>query len=335
MKRREFITLIGGAAASSMLRPLPLGAQQATDRSRRIGLLIGVAESDAETQAWAATFRKRLDELGWKAGRNLQIDERWSASDPDRIRTFAGELVAMKPDAIFAFSSVAVAALRRESRTIPIVFTAISDPLGSGFVESLAHPGGNATGFTNFVSTMGTKWLEVLKEIAPEVRRAVLLYNPQTAPYVAEYYQRPFEAAAPLLGVQAIAAIVHQTDEIESAMADLAREPGGGLVVPPDNFSYVHRGLIFALAARHRLPAIYPFRFMTREGGLVSYGVDLGETFPRAAEYIDRILKGTKPADLPVQAPTKFELVINLKTAKALGLTVPDKLIALADEVIE
>ncbi len=215
------------------------------------------------------------------------------------------------------------------------MFTAISDPVGSGFVQSLARPGGNAIGFTNFVPTMAGKWLEVLKEIAPQVERAVLLFNPQTAPYVAEYYQRPFEAAAPSFGVKAIAAIVHQTAEIEAAIADLARAPGGGLVVPPDNFSYVHRGLIFALAARHRLPAVYPFRFMAREGGLVSYGVDLGETFPRAAEYVDRILKGAKPADLPVQAPTKFELAINLKTARVLGLDVPPTLLARADEVIE
>jgi putative ABC transport system substrate-binding protein len=329
-RRRTFITLLGGAAAAW---PLAARAQQG-ERARWIGVLIGVAE-DAETKAWVATFHKRLDELGWRVGGNLQIEERWTAGDPDRNRRFAGELLAAKPDVIFAFSSVAVSALLQESHTVPIVFTAISDPVGSGFVESLARPGRNATGFTNFVPTMAAKWLEVLKEIAPQIRRAVLLFNPQTAPYVAEYYQRPFEAAAPSFGVQAIAAVVHQTGEIEAAITDIAREPGGGLVVPPDNFSYVHRELIFALAARHRLPAVYPFRFMAQEGGLVSYGVDLGETFPRAAEYIDRILKGTKPADLPVQAPTKFELVINLKTAKALGLTVPPTLLARADEVIE
>ena len=329
IRRRKFLASLGGAAAW----PLAARAQQ-REGVRRIGVLIGVAD-DAETKGWVATFRKRLDELGWRAGDNLQIEERWTAGDPDRNRRFAGELLAVRPDAIFAFSSVAVAALQQESGTVPIVFTAISDPVGSGFVESLARPGRNATGFTNFVPTMAAKWLEVLKEIAPQVRRAVLLYNPQTAPYVAEYYQRPFEAAAPSFGVQAIAVLVRQTAEIEAAIGDLAREPGGGLVVPPDSFSYVHRELIFTLAARHRVPAVYPFRFMAREGGLVSYGVDLGETFPRAAEYIDRILKGTKPADLPVQAPTKFELVINLKTAKALGLTVPATLLARADEVIE
>ena len=330
IKRREFITLLGGAAAAW---PLAARAQQ-PERIRRIGVLIGVA-GDAETKAWVATFRKRLDELGWKGDGNLQIEERWTAGDPERNRTFAGELLAMKPDAIFAFSSVAVAALQRESRAVPIVFTAISDPVGSGFVASLAHPGGNATGFTNFVPTMAAKWLEVLKEIVPQLRRAVLLFNPQTAPYVSQYYQRPFEAAAASFGVLAVATVVHQTADIETALIDLARDPASGLVVPPDNFSYVHRGLILALAAQHRVPAVYPFRFMVREGGLVSYGVDLGETFPRAAEYVDRILKGAKPADLPVQAPTKFELVINLKTAKALGLEVPPSLLARADEVIE
>jgi len=330
MRRREFITLLGGAAAA-----WPLGAHaQQTQRARRIGILMGVGD-DAETKGWLVTFNQRLEQLGWQVGRNLQIDERWTAGDPERNRRFAGELLAMQLDAVFAFSSVAVAALQRENHSVPIVFTAISDPVGSGFVQSLARPGGNATGFTNFVPTMAAKWLEVLKEIAPEVRHAALLFNPQTAPYVSEYYRGPFEAAAPAFGVRASAAIVHEMPEIEVAMAALAREPGGGLVVPPDNFSYVHRSMIFALAARHRLPAVYPFRFMAREGGLVSYGVDLGETFPRAAEYIDRILGGAKPADLPVQAPTKFELAINLKVANALGLTVPPTLIARADEVIE
>ena len=329
LKRREFITLLGGAAAW----PLVARAQQ-TQRARRIGVLMGVGD-DAETKGWLVTFNQRLEQLGWQVGRNLQIDERWTAGDPEQNRRFAGELLAMQPDAVFAFSSVAVAALQRENRSVPIVFTAISDPVGSGFVHSLARPGGNATGFTNFVPTMAAKWLEVLKEIAPEVRHAALLFNPQTAPYVSEYYRGPFEAAAPAFGVRASAAIVHEVQEIEATMAALAREPGGGLVVPPDNFSYVHRSMIFALAARHRLPAVYPFRFMAREGGLVSYGVDLGETFPRAAEYIDRILGGAKPADLPVQAPTKFELAINLKTAKQLGIDVPPTLLARADEVIE
>ena len=301
---------------------------------RRIGILMGVAD-DAETKAWLVTFNQRLEQLGWQSGRNLQIDERWTAGDPERNQRFAGELIAMQPDAVFAFSSVAVAALQRENRSVPIVFTAISDPVGSGFAQSLARPGGNATGFTNFVPTMAAKWLEVLKEIAPQVQHAALLFNPQTAPYVSEYYRGPFEAAAPAFGVRAIVAVVGEMSDIEAAMTALAREPGGGLVLPPDNFSYVHRKMIFALAARHRLPAVYPFRFMAREGGLVSYGVDLGETFPRAAEYINRILGGARPADLPVQAPTKFELAINLKTANQLGLSVSPTLLARADEVIE
>ena len=329
MRRRDFIKVIAGSAAW----PLAARAQQ-TQQPRRIGILMGVAD-DAETKAWLVTFNQRLEQLGWQSGRNLQIDERWTAGDPERNQRFAGELIAMQPDAVFAFSSVAVAALQRENRSVPIVFTAISDPVGSGFAQSLARPGGNATGFTNFVPTMAAKWLEVLKEIAPQVQHAALLFNPQTAPYVSEYYRGPFEAAAPAFGVRAIVAVVGEMSDIEAAMTALAREPGGGLVVPPDNFSYVHRKMIFALAARHRLPAVYPFRFMAREGGLVSYGVDLGETFPRAAEYINRILGGARPADLPVQAPTKFELVINLKTANQLGLSVSPTLLARADEVIE
>jgi putative tryptophan/tyrosine transport system substrate-binding protein len=329
VKRRTFMSVLGGAAAW----PLAARAQQ-SGAMRRIGVLMGVAD-DPETKGWLAAFHDRLEQLGWQTGRNLQLDERWTAGDPERNRRFAAELIGMHPDVVFAFSSIAVAALQRESRSVPIIFTAISDPVGSGFVQSLARPGGNATGFTNFVPTMAAKWLEVLKEIAPQVQHVVLLFNPRTAPYVAEYYQRSFEQASPAFGVQASAAVVHETQEIESAMAALAREGRGGLVVPPDNFSYVHRTMIFALAARHRLPAVYPFRFMAREGGLVSYGVDLGETFPRAAEYVDRILGGAKAADLPVQAPTKFELAINLKVANALGLSVPPTLLARADEVIE
>src|SRR5215472_11650020 len=234
MKRREFISLLGSVAAW----PLVARAQQ-LQRVQRIGILMGVAD-DAETKGWLVTFNQRLEQLGWQAGRNLQIDERWTGGDPERTRRFAGELLAMHPDAVFAFSSIAVAALQRESRTVPIVFTAISDPVGSGFAQSLARPGGNATGFTNFVPTMAAKWLEVLKEIAPQVQHVALLFNPETAPYVSEYYQRPFEQASPSFGVQATAAVVHQTGEIEAVIADMAREPGG-LVVPPDNFSYVHR----------------------------------------------------------------------------------------------
>jgi putative ABC transport system substrate-binding protein len=228
MKRRALFRLFGGAAAWSFA-----ARGQPSAQTRRIRVLMGVSD-DAETKAWLVRFRERLEQLGWKAGGNLQIDERWTSGDPERNRRFAGELLAMQPDALFAFSSVAVAALQRESRTTPIVFTAISDPVGSGFVESLARPGGNATGFTNFVPTMAAKWLEVLKEIAPQVERAALLFNPQTAPYVEEYYQHPFEAAAQSFGVKAITAIVHHTIEIEPTLSDLARAPGGGVVVPPE-----------------------------------------------------------------------------------------------------
>jgi len=331
VKRRQFITLIGGAAAW----PLAAGGQQG-ERVRRIGVLIGVAD-DAETKGWVTAFRKRLDELHWRVGGNLQIEERWSAGDPEQNRRFAGELLAVKPDAIFAFSSVAVAALQQESGTVPIVFTAISDPVGSGFVESLARPGRNATGFTNFVPTMAAKWLEVLKEIAPQVRRAAPSLQSANRSLCGRITTsaRSKPSRPPRSACRRWRFWFARLGEIEAAIGDLAREPGGGVVVPPDNFSYVHRGLIFTLAARHRVPAVYPFRFMAREGGLVSYGVDLGETFPRAAEYIDRILKGTRPADLPVQAPTNFELAINLKAAKALGLEVPPTLLARADEVIE
>jgi putative ABC transport system substrate-binding protein len=329
MKRRAFISLLGCAAAW----PLAARAQQ-PERMRRVGVLIGVAD-DAEGQARLAAFKNGMQGLGWIDGGNVRMDVRFTTGNAARAQTYAAELVGAAPDVILGNTHSAVAALQQQTRTIPIVFVQVVDPVSGGFVESLARPGGNITGFVSLDYGFGVKWLEVLKEIAPQVRRAVLLFNPQTAPYVAEYYQRPFEAAAPSFGVEAIAVLVRQTGEIEAAIADLAREPGGGLVVPPDNFSYVHRELIFTLAARHRVPAVYPFRFMAREGGLVSYGVDLGETFPRAAEYIDRILKGTRPADLPVQAPTNFELVINLKTAKALGLDLPATVLARADEVIE
>jgi putative ABC transport system substrate-binding protein len=247
MRRRNFIA---GLVSTTAAWPFAARAQPG-EPMRRIGVLIGVA-GDAETKAWVATFRERLDELGWRVGRNVNIDERWTAGDPEQNRLFAAELMASKPDAIFAFSSVAVSALQSESRTLPIVFTAISDPVGSGFVESLARPGGNATGFTNFVPTMAAKLMEVLKEIAPQVRRAVLMFNPQTAPYVAKYYQRPFEDAARSFGVEAAAVLVRQTSDIEAAIADLAHKPGGGLIVPPDNFSYVHRAMM-ALARRKQL----------------------------------------------------------------------------------
>jgi len=330
--RREFIALIGGAAAAW---PLAARAQQ-SGGMRRIGVLTTFSDRDALAEGWLAAFRKGLDELEWRDGRNVQIDYRRAAGDADRLRAFAKELVARQPDVIFAVTTPAVAALLAVTRTLPIVFAQVSDPVGSGFVASLARPGGKVTGFTNIniESSIGGKWLQLVKQIAPAVRRVAMIYNPPTSPF-ARYYLRPFEAAGPAYGVQASAAAVDSDVDIENALAALAREPGGGFVVLPDTFTGMHRDQIVALAARYRLPAVYPFRWFAEIGGLLSYGIDSDDMFRRAASYVDRILKGEKPADLPVQAPTKFELVINLKTAKALGLEVPPTLLALADEVIE
>jgi putative ABC transport system substrate-binding protein len=331
MRRREFITLLGGAVA------WPVGARaQQPARMRRIGVLTTFGDSDALAQGWDAAFRKRLDESGWHDSRNVQIDHRWAAGNADRLQAFAKELVVLQPDVIFAVTTPTVAALLRETRTLPIVFAQVSDPVGSGFVASLARPGGNVTGFTNIniESSIGGKWLELVKEIAPAVRRVAMIYNPPTSPF-AGYYLRPFEAAGPAYGVQASAAAVHSDADIENTLDALAREPGGGFVVLPDTFTGTHRDQIVSLAARYRLPAVYPFRWFAEIGGLLSYGIDSDDMFRRAASYVDRILKGAKPADLPVQAPVKYELLINLKTAKALGLDIPATVLARADEVIE
>ena len=329
--RREFITLLGGAAAAW---PLAARAQQ-TDAVRRVGLLSNIAESDPEAQSMMGAFHQALQELGWVDGRNLRIDRRWGAGNPVRVEALAKELVGLQPEVIVGYTTPAVLALRRETGTIPIVFVQVSDPIGTGFITNLAHPGGNNTGFTNFESSMVGKWAEMLKEIAPSISRVAFLFNPETAPYVTRYYQRPLETAVQSLGMQPWANPVHNTREIESAITALGRGPGGGLIVMPDSFNIVHRDQIIALAAEHQLPAISPYRFAVQEGGLMSYGVDQVELFRQAAAYVDRILKGEKPADLPVQAPTKFELAINLKAAKTLGLTVPLTLQARADEVIE
>ena len=294
---------------------------------RRIGVLSNIGESDLEAQSMATALHEGLRELGWVNGRNLQIDHRWAAGNPERAATFAKELVALKPEVIVAHTTPSVIALRKQTDTIPIVFVQISDPIGAGFITNLARPGGNITGFTNFESAMVGKWVEMLKEIAPSISRVAFLFNPQTAPYVTRYYQGPLEASARSLGLQPLASPVHDAAKIESAIVAFGREPGGGFIVMPDSFNIVHRNQIIALAAKHRLPAISPYRFMAQEGGLMAYGVEPVELFRRAAAYVDRILKGSKPAELPVQAPTKFELVINLKAAKALGLTVPPTLL--------
>jgi putative ABC transport system substrate-binding protein len=331
MQRREFITLIGGAAATW---PLATHAQQ-PDRMRRIGVLMAHAENDPEFQAYVAAFREGLQKLGWAEGRNIRLDFRWGALDDAELRErSATELIALKPDLIVTQNTPPTATMLQQTRTIPVVFVVVADPVGSGFVQNLARPGGNATGFTIMEPTTTGKWLELLKEIAPRSNRAAFLFNPATAPY-ASIYLNPFKAAAASLGLEAIAATVHDKAELDTVIAAQAREPNGGLIVMPDGFLNVHRGDIVLLAARYRLPAVYPWRFFAEQGGLLSYGSEQRDFFRLAATYVDRILKGEKPADLPAQAPTEYKLVINLKTAKALGLTVPPTLLDRADKVIE
>jgi putative ABC transport system substrate-binding protein len=331
VRRREFITLLGGAAAAW---PLTARAQQPA-LVRRMGMLIGYAENDPETQARLSAFRQGLEHLGWTEGRSVRIDYRFAPASPDQAQLFAKELVALRPDILIGNSTPATAALLRETRTIPVVFVGVSDPVGSGFVASIARPGGNTTGFTNFEPSLIGKWLEMLKEVAPGIVRAAVIFNPKTAPGGGSFFLGPFEPVARSLAVEPIAARVNDTTEIESAVAAIGREPGGSLIVMPDAFTTVHRQLIILLAARHGVPAIYPYRYQTVEGGLLSYGVDTVDLLRRAAPYVDRILKGEKPADLPVQAPIKFEFVVNLRTAKALGLKIPETFLLRADEVIE
>jgi putative ABC transport system substrate-binding protein len=326
VKRRDFFTLVGGAAAW----PLAARAQQ----MRRIGVLNSFAETDAEAQAWDSAFRKRLDELGWIDGRNVRIDYRWGAGSVERMQLFAKELVRLNPEVLLAVTTPATAALQRETRTIPIVFAIVSDPVGSGFVASLANPGGNITGFINIEASLPGKWLDLLREIAPQVARMAFLFNPKTAPY-ARYYLDTFRLASAAAAVEPIEAAVGSAAEIEAVVTGLARQTGGGLVVMPDTSMALHRETIIGLADRYRLPTVYPFRHYVAEGGLISYGIVLADLLRRAASYVDRILRGAKPGELPVELPVKFELVINLKTAKALGVNIPDKVLALADEVIE
>ena len=332
MKRREFITLLGGAAAGW---PLAAHAQQ-SGQVRRIGVLLGGAADDPQIVAGLAAFKTALGELGWIDGRNIHIDYRFAAADVDRMQTFAKELVALQPDLLMGQTTPVVAALQRETKTIPIVFVIVSDPVGSGFVESLPRPGGNITGFINIESSLGGKWIEVLREVAPGITRAALMFNPDTAPY-SKYYLEPFEAAARLRGVEPIAAPARTAADIERVIASLTEQPDAGLAVMPDVAlsTQKNRDLIISLAARRRLLTIYPYRYWVSDGGLVSYGIDQVDLFRRVPTYIDRILKGAKPAELPVQLPTRFELAVNLKTATALGLTIPESFLLRADEVIE
>ena len=329
MRRRDFIALLGSATAGW---PLVARAQQG-GRGRRIVALMSMAADDPEAQPRVAAFESGLRELGWLDGHNLRVEYRW-VSEGDLLRRNAAELAQMPPDLILATSTPVMAALREQGLGVPIMFVQVTDPVGNGFVASLARPGGNITGFTNFEFSIGTKWLEALKQIAPRLTRVALIYNPETAPY-ADLFQRPVEAAAPAFAVMPITVAARSVAELESAVDAFARTPTGGLLVLPDVTNLIHRDQIIALAARHRLPAVYPYRYYAASGSLLSYGSEQADVFRRAASYVDRILKGTSPGELPVQAPTKYELVINLKTAKALDLEVPPMLIARADEVIE
>jgi putative tryptophan/tyrosine transport system substrate-binding protein len=331
MRRREFITLLGGTVLTA-----PRAAfAQATNRIWRIGVLMAHPESDPEYKSYLSAFQQELAQRGWREDRNIKLDSRWGALDDANARErSAGELLALKPDLLLTQNTPPTATMLQLTRSVPVIFVVVADPVGSGFVKSLASPGGNATGFTIMEPSMGGKWLELLKQIAPQVRRVAFLYNPATAPYV-DVYLNPFKTAARVLGLDGVTAPIHDASEFESIFAAQARTPNSGLVLIPDGFLNVHRAKITLLAAQYRLPAVYPWRYFAELGGLLSYGADQRDEFRLAATYADRILKGEKPSDLPVQAPAKFELVINLKAAKALGLDVPLHLQELADEVIE
>ena len=326
MRRRELIALLGGAAASW---PLAARAQQ-RKRMRRIGVLMGLADNPLG-QTYRTALLDGLGELGWTDGRNLRVDIRWAVGSAERTRALAKELIDEGPDLVVAQNTAMVAALLQETRSLPIVFVNVADPVGSGFVTSVPRPGGNVTGFTGYEPSLAGKWLGLLKEIAPRVTRAALLFNPDTGPGFT--FLRAAEPASS--GIKVIGAPVNGTSGVEHAVEELVREPNGGVIMLPDNFTAIHNKLIVALAARHRVPAIYPFRYIPSEGGLISYGVDVTDLHRRAASYVDRILKGARPSDLPVQSPTKFVMGINVRTARALGLEVSPTLLATADEVIE
>jgi putative ABC transport system substrate-binding protein len=327
--RREFILALGGAAAAW---PLAARAQQ-SGGIRRIGVLIGTVETDPESEARVASFEQGLHALGWIVGRNIRIDFRFGSADPVLTQKYAAELVAMAPDVILANSPLVLRALRQQTSMIPIVFALVVDPVGEGFINSLAEPGGNITGFTSFEYGLSGKWLEMLKEIAPRVGRVMVINQSDNVTAVG--YLRALEIAALAVGVQLIPAHLHDAMEIERAIDTVAGEPNGGLIVLPSPLALVHREVIIAAAVRHHLPAIYPFRYFVASGGLLSYGIDTPEVFRRSASYVDRILKGAKPSELPIQQPTKYQLAVNLSAAKNLGLTIPESFLLRADEVIE
>jgi putative ABC transport system substrate-binding protein len=332
MNRRDFISLVAFAAATgSAARPSTACAQQAG--MKRIGVLLGIAEKDPEGQTRLIAFRQGLKDAGWIEGRNIAIEYRF-ASEPEQIRAHVAALVALAPDAILANTTPVVTALQQATQTIPIVFAQVVDPLGRGFVASLARPGSNITGFLNFEFSMAGKWLETLKQVAPRITHVAAIFNPQTAPF-GDQFVRQIETAAPGFGVETTIISITEEADFERGISAFAAKANGGLIAVPDAFNTNHRALLVSLAARYRLPAIYPFRYFAESGGLISDGIDSSDLFARSAGYIDRILKGAKPADLPVQGPIKFELVVNLKTAKALGLELPMQLMARADEIIE
>jgi putative ABC transport system substrate-binding protein len=329
MKRRDFIAGLGAA-----VWPLAARAQQG-ERVRRVGVLMTSSESDPNTKFLLPAFVQELAALGWSEGRNLRLDIRWAGGDLERATLNAKELIALQPDVILADATPHTAALQRETRTIPIVFVSVSDPVGSGFVASLPRPGGNITGFSAVDASVAGKWVELLNEIAPDVKRVAVMFNPDTAPYVRKYYLPSFEAAARSLKVQSSMAPVHSEAEIETVMTSLGRGPAAGLVVVPDSFVYAHRTSIISLAAQYSVPTIYYTAFCVRDGGLLSYGPDYADLFRRGATYVDRILNGAKPEDLPVQLPVKFEMAVNVKTAKGIGVPIPESFLLRADEVIE
>jgi putative ABC transport system substrate-binding protein len=331
VRRRDFLTLLGGAAAAW---PLAARAQQ-TERMRRVGVLMGYGEADPEARALLSEFVQGLSELGWAAGRNLRMDVRWSPGNVDLMRTFAKELVELQPDVILANSTPVTAALKQATRTIPIVFAVVSDPVGQGFVASLPQPGGNLTGFSHTEASLASKWLGLLTEIAPGLKRAAMMFNPDTAPYIRSYFLPLFEAGAKSIGVEPIVTPVHNDDEIRAVITMLGREQGSGFLAMPDNFIEIHRTSIISLAAQNKVPAVYQTPINARDGGLLSYGASFRDIFHRAAGYVDRILRGAKPAELAIQMPTKLVMIINLKTANALGLTLPPDILLLADEVLE
>lgn len=329
MRRRIFIKLVGGVIAAGCLAD----PAEASSQTRQVGMLIASDENEPLVRSRVASFRRGLKDLGWIEGENLQIAYQWTGNDPERTRRCVSELIALAPEVIFSHSPPATQALSKATRSIPIVFVQITDPVGAGLVADLAHPGANVTGFTTFEFSMGTKWLDFLKEIAPGLARVAVMQYAKSPTWSGQL--QAVEAAAPSLGIRIVPAGVESAADIERSLVDLGREANSGLIVMPDSITLIHRKLIVALAERYRLPAIYPFRYFSDDGGLISYGIDLNEVWRRGATYVDRILKGSAAGDLPVQQPTKFELVLNLKTAKALGLEISPALVARADEVIE